>query len=181
MIAVALNSNKCREDVESILNYGFHNYRRVEAMPRAFAVGQVTIANGVQPVSMVSSTNFVTAVARWHPDPQFSYRFAPLHSLPPAPIAAGTKVGTITVLSGGVVQGTVDAVASQAVDAKPVATIVVPHLPAGNGFLVGLARFLLAVALVIMGGRLYARTVAKGSGSSRDRIAAELRGTDNTG
>ena len=178
MIAVALNSNQCREDVESILNYGFHNYRRVQVVYKDEPAGSVTVATAATPVPVAASTELVTAVSRWHPDPSFSYKLTPLPALPAAPIAAGTKLGTITVLSGGTVQGTVDAVAAETVAAKPAPVAIVPHLPHGNSFLLGLARFLGALALVVMGGRIYARTVAKGSGGSRDRVASQLRGTD---
>ena len=173
MIAVALNSNQCREDVESILAYGFHNYRRIRPLSKAESTGTVDIANAVQPVPVAASADLVTAVSKWHPDPVFTYKLTPLASLPAAPIAQGTKLGTIEVLSGGTVQGTVDAVAAQAVDAKPVVAII-PHVPHGNGFWTGLARILGAVALVILGGRIYARTVAKGAGGSRDRVASQL-------
>ena len=175
MIAVALDSDHCREDVESILNYGFHNWRRVQVMHKDDAAGSVDVPGAAQPAAVEAAADFVTPVSRWKPDPSFSYRLTPVSPMPTAPVAEGTKLGTITVLAGESVQGTIDAVASDNVAAKPAAAAsIAPHLPAGNGFLRGLTKFLAAVALVILGGRIYARTVAKGSGGSRDRVTTQL-------
>jgi D-alanyl-D-alanine carboxypeptidase len=175
---VALNSDKCREDVESILNYGFHDFERVLTMHKDDAVGNIQVPNAVQPVPVEAATDAITAVSRWKAVPKFTYRVTPLPALPAAPIAPGTKLGTISILSGGVVQETVDAVATQAVAARPAAAVTARHLPTEGGLFRGFGQFLAAVALIILGGRIYARTVAKGSGSSRDRVASQLRGTD---
>ena len=93
--------------------------------------------------------------------------------MPPAPIAAGTKLGTISILANGSVQDTIDAVAAQPVAAKPAVAAIVPHVGGGPGIWRILGNVLAAIVLIILGGRIYARTVAKGSGGSRDRVTSQ--------
>ena len=119
MIAVALDSNTCREDVMSLLNYGFANYMPTQAVPQGTPLGTVNVSTAAAPVPVQASADVQAVVSRWHPVPEFHTALLPLPTLPPAPIAAGTKLGTFTVLVDGKVQASGDAVAAQDVGLKP--------------------------------------------------------------
>lgn len=119
LIAVALDSNTCREDVMSLLNYGYANYTPTLAVPKDVPLGTVDVSTASAPVPVQTAADQQVIVSKWHPVPSFQTRLTPLPSLPQAPISAGTKLGTFTVLVNGKPQATGDAVAVQDVGLKP--------------------------------------------------------------
>ncbi|BDI31917.1 hypothetical protein CCAX7_39680 [Capsulimonas corticalis] len=178
LIAVALKSNSCREDVESLLNYGFANYKRVPFIQQGQSVGQIAVRNATQPVPVVAARDLQVVVSRWKSVPEFSVTVTPLPVLPPAPIDAGTKLGVYSVIANGKVQATGDAVAAQAVPMAAGAAVMHATHNLGTRIARGLGVGLGTVMLLCMGVMVYARTSPKGIGRSGDRIETSVRGVD---
>ena len=178
LIAVALKSNSCRQDVESLLNYGFANYTRVPAVRQGESVGQIAVRNGATPVPVAAAMDLQVVVSKWAPTPDFSITVTPLPSPPSAPISFGTKLGTYSVIAGGKVQATGDAVASQNVPMAAGAALLNTTHDLGTRIARGLGAGLGAVMLLCMGVMVYARTSPKGNGRSGDRIETDVRGVD---
>ncbi len=174
LIAVALDSNTCREDDESILQYGFDNFQRVLALRAGDSVGTVNVPGAAHPIAARAASDVDAAISRWKPTPDFSYYVSPLAAIPPGGVTPGMTVGTIVVLAHGAVQATGYAVAAEAVGpAPPALSSLVPNAGHG-GMFAGVARVVGAVMLMVLGGRTYARTVAKSPGGGRDRVAPRV-------
>ena len=196
LIAVALNSNDCREDVASLLNYGFHNFAPTEAVPLNANVGTVSLTGaGRVPVRAAKAVRVV--VSRWKPTPAFTVIVAPVRPTPALPVAAGTKVGILSVLINGKPQATADALAEREVRLPPAAAMV---QAAGS---IRWPVVLLIAAALLVGTLFYARyakathkarrkpwahrfqnrraghgTPAKGDGRRRSGIAPHVRRMD---
>ncbi len=161
LIAVALDSNDCREDVMSLLNYGFANTTRTLAVPQGTPLGTINVSTAAGPVPVQASGDVEAVVSRWHPVPRFTAALLPLPTLPAAPIAAGTKLGTFTVLVDGRVQASGDAVASQSVALKPSLAVMKTTKSIGRtAFKIVCGVFGVAM-LFFMGVMMYARAAHK--------------------
>lgn len=185
LIAVSLDSNKCREDVESMLAYGFKNYRPVLAMSRSGFVGTVPVQSGRSNATVVPARDFYDVLPKTAPAPPASactVQVYPIRPLSVAPVQPGQKVGTMTLFVAGKPVDTVDALAASAVAAKP-------RLAASRGWS-GNLRALGTILLAVVGGLvafalasflglvLYARAITKNSRRRRSRLAQGLRAVD---
>ncbi len=181
LIAVALDSNGCREDVESLLDYGFREYAPLTVLHSGDPVGTVDIPSASAPVRVNCSDTTFIVVSKRRPAPQTQIKLTPLPLLPQAPIAAGTRLGTVTVLAGGRTQATAAAVAAETVAIRPAAALLQktktlePPLALAAGAVAALA------GLALGGMTLYGRTTAKSARLRRDRLAAGVRGVDRRG
>lgn len=181
MVAVALDSGTCREDVESLLSYGFADFAPTTVVPKDDLVGSVDIPSAAQPVKVKASNALVLVSSRHRPLPAYQVKVTPLPLLPQAPITAGTRLGTVTVLVDGKPQATGDALAAEDVAVRPVAAFVQTTKTIGRAApkIVGA---LAALAVVVGGGWIaYARATAKSARRRRDRFPAGVRGVDHTG
>ena len=181
MIAVALNSGTCREDVESLLNYGFADFAPTTVVPKDDLVGTVDIPSAALPVKVKASNALFLVSSRRKPLPAFEVKVTPLPLLPQAPISAGTRLGTVTVLVDGRPQAEGDALAAEDVAVKPLAAFARTTRTIGRAAprVIGA---LAALGAVILGGYiLYARATAKSARRRRDRFPAGVRGVDHTG
>ena len=202
LIAVALSSPTCREDVMSLLNYGFANFQPVPAVAARTPVGQVSVPSAAAPVPVVAGTDLRVVVSKWRPVPVFAMRVTPLRSLPQAPVAAGTKMGVVTVLAGGKPQASGAAVAAREVPLAPVAALVKTSRRVGRVALPFLGGLLALAALFLLGVLVYARAAfakkhrrkiaqarrarplpaagapAKVAGAGRSRLAPGVRNVD---
>lgn len=179
LIAVVLNSGSCREDAESLLNYGFANFVRVPAVYQGDVVGTASVESGSAPVNVIAAQNLSIVTSRFRAMPAIQKRFIPSAVLPPAPVAAGTKVGTVQVLINGKVVASEDAVTASQVALRPALVWMRKGRAAGITFTYWLGGLCGAVALFALAKGIYARTFTKSHGGSRDRLAAEVRGVDN--
>ncbi len=181
MVAVALNSGKCREDVESLLSYGFADFAPTTVVPKDDLVGSVDIPSAASPVKVKASSALFLVSSRLRPLPAYEVKVTPLPLLPQAPISAGTRLGTVTVLVSGRPQATGDALAAEDVAVKPLAAFVQTTKTIGRAAprVIGA---LASLMMVIGGGWIfYARATAKSARRRRDRFPAGVRGVDHTG
>lgn len=184
LIAVALDSNTCREDVMSLLNYGFANYLPAQAVPQGMPLGTVAVSTASVPVPVQASADVQAVVSRWRAMPEFHTALLPLPTLPAAPIAAGTKLGTFTVLVNDKVQASGDAVASEDVALKPALALMKTTKSVGRTAFRLVCGLLGCAMLFFMGVMMYARAATKkafgqkflarrrGSSADRTRRAA---------
>jgi len=181
MVAVALNSGTCREDVESLLSYGFTDFAPTTVVPKDDLVGSVDIPSAALPVKVKVSNALILVSSRSHPLPAYKVRVTPLPLLPQAPITAGTRLGTVTVLVDGKPQATGDALAAEDVAVRPAIVFVQTTKTIGRAAL-KMASVLAALAVLVLGGWIgYARATAKSARRRRDRFPAGVRGVDHTG
>jgi len=181
MVAVALDSGTCREDVESLLNYGFADFAPTTVVPKDDLVGSVDIPSAALPVKVKASNALVLVSSRRRPLPAYQVKVTPLPLLPQAPITAGTRLGTVTLLVDGKPQATGDALAAEDVAVGPRAAFVQTTRTIGRAApkVIGILMTLFAVSLG--GWILYARATAKSARRRRDRFPAGVRGVDHTG
>ncbi len=181
LVAVALDSGTCREDVESLLNYGFADFAPTTVVPKDDLVGSVDIPSAASPVKVKASNALFLVSSRRRPLPAYEVKVTPLPLLPQAPIAAGTRLGTVTVLVGGKPQAAGDALAAEDVAVRPAAALVQTTRTVGRAA-VKIGGALAAGAVVVLGGWIgYARATAKSARRRRDRFPAGVRGVDHTG
>ena len=181
LLAVALNSGICREDVESLLDSGFNNFAPHHVVSKDDAVGTISIPSAALPVALKASEELSFVSSRWRPTPEFTLKVTPLPLLPQAPIAAGTKLGTFSIVVAGKVQATGDALAARDVAVKPMVAlgrttrIVGAVLLKAVGALVALFLFCFAGVIV------YVRTASKIARRRRNRLSPGLRSVDPRG
>jgi len=181
LVAVALDSGRCREDVESLLNYGFANFAPVTVVRKGDPVGTVGIPSAAAPVKLVESDDIAIVRSKRRATPPYTLRLTPIPLLPQAPIGRGTPLGTVAVLVGGKVEATGGAVSAEDVPLRPAAAFVRATRAAGPTLLKTLAVFA-GAALVTLGGWIvYGRAAAKGARGRRDRLATGLRSVDHRG
>ncbi len=185
LVAVALNSGTCREDVESLLDYGFDNFRPEPIVSKDDLVGTVSVP-AAAPVAVKSAKSLFVVVSKRRPAPAWKLKVTPSAALPSAPIAAGTRLGTVTVLVNGKPSAKGDVLAARDAPLMPLTAL------ARTGKTVGLtlakiAGALGALALLVLGGMLlygklkYGRTIAKNARLGGDRVAADVRNVDRSG
>ena len=181
LIAVALDSNDCREDVESLLNYGFAEFAPATVIHQGDAVGVIDVPSASAPVKVdCSSTLFIVASKR-HPVPNAQIKLTPLPQTPQAPISEGTRLGTVTVLVDGKVQTTAAALAAEDVSVRPAVAVLQTTKTLGLTLLKAIGLLAAFTALVLIGMILYGRTASKSARLRRDRLAAGVRSVDRTG
>ncbi len=161
MIAVALDSPSCREDVMSLLNYGFANFETVPAVAKDALVGTVAVPMASAPVPVVADNDLRAVVSRWQAAPQFQVRVAALAHVPSAPVMAGTKLGTVTVYAQGRPQATGAAVAARDVPLSRAVSLARTGRRLGRDALEVAGGLLLAAAVLILGVVIYGRTIAR--------------------
>ena len=181
LIAVALDSSECREDVESLLDYGFREFKPTTVLHQGDAVGTIDIPSAASPVRVsCSDTTFIVVSKRRPPEPN-EIKLTPLPLLPQAPISAGTRLGTVSIVVDGKVQATAAAVASDTVAVKPSVMLLQKTKAFGPPLLLTAGAVALLAGLIFGGKTLYGRTAAKSARLRRDRLAADVRGVDRSG
>ena len=178
LVAVALNSGVCREDVESLLASGFVNFAPQHVIQRGDPVGAIAIPSAASPVNVIASDDLSFAASRWKPVPAYIVKVTPLPLLPQAPIAAGTKLGTFSVLVGGKAQATGDAVAAADVAVKPSVALARTTKVVGLAVLKAVGVLAAAALLCLAGVIAYVRTASKIARRRRNRLTSGLRGVD---
>ena len=184
LIAVALDSGTCREDVESLLNYGFAQFAPVPVLKSGDPVGTVDIPSASEPVKVSCADPVFIVESKRRPPLETVIKITPLPLLPQAPITAGTRLGTVSVLAGGKVQASAAAVASSAVAVRPALAMLQTTRAVGGtlGKWAGVALAVLLGGIVLLGGMFYyGRASAKSARVRRDRLAAGVRSVDRSG
>ena len=181
LIAVALNSNECREDVESLLNYGFAEFAPVTVLHQGDPVGAVTIPSASEPVKVSCSDAVFIVVSKRRPMPAYQVKLTLLPLLPQAPITAGTRLGTVSILVDGKVQATAAALAAENVAVRPAVAMLQTTKTIGLLLLKAVGALLVLAALILGGMIVYGRTASKSARRRRDRLAAGVRGMDRSG
>ncbi|MGI4787887.1 MAG: D-alanyl-D-alanine carboxypeptidase family protein [Janthinobacterium lividum] len=181
LIGVALDSNDCREDVESLLNYGFTNFAPMTVLHQGDPVGTISIPSASQPVNVSCSDPVFIVVSKRRPMPGYQIKVTPLPLLPQAPISAGTRLGTVTILVDGKVQATAAALATDNVALRPSVTVVETIKMFGLILLKAVGALALLIVLIFGGLIVYGRTASKSARSRRNRFAANVRGVDRPG
>jgi D-alanyl-D-alanine carboxypeptidase (penicillin-binding protein 5/6) len=180
LIAVALDSSKCRSDVVQMLSYGFKHFDPEMIAPAGEAVGGVSI--GSRLVHGRLGGALWTALAVGHARPRISSytRHVTLLAIPPAQaIRVGDKIGTISVFLGGKQIATGDIVAAEACAPQPASAVYglmrrgslkTVAVCAGSLLSALLAYFAIKVVTSIN----YARKTTKDPRLRRARIAKDL-------
>lgn len=181
LVAVSLNSGTCREDVESLLNYGFADFKPTLAMSKGAPAGTVDVPSADHPVQVKAASKLLLVASCFKPTPAYQVRLTPLPLLPQAPIMAGTRLGTVTLLVNGKAQATGEAVSAKNAALKPSIAIIRTTETIGLKALKVIGA-LAAGAVALLGGWIfYARATAKSARRRRDRIPANVRGVDHPG
>ena len=181
LIAVALDSSECREDVESLLDYGFREFAPTTVLHQGDPVGTVDIPSAASPVGVNCSDTAFIVVSKSRPTPATMLKLTPLPLLPQAPIAAGTRLGTVSVLVGGKVQVSAAALAADTVAVRPSVVLLQRTKAIGPPLALAVAGIAAATGLIFGGRTLYGRTAAKSARLRRDRVAADVRSVDRPG
>ncbi len=181
LVAVALDSGKCREDVEALLDSGFTDFQPTPAVHKDDLVGTVVIPSAAGPVKLKALDDVSFVTSRWKPVPAWTVKVTPIPLLPQAPIAAGTRLGTFTIMVDGKPQATGDAVTVSDVAVRPAVAFVRTTTTVGLTLL-KIVGLLAALAALTLGGlSLYARTIAKSARRRRSWLAPGLRSVDQRG
>ena len=181
LVAVALDSGTCREDVESLLDSGFTDFAPTPVVHRGDPVGTVSIPSASEPVRLSASDDVPLVTSRWKPVPAWTIKLTPIPLLPQAPIPAGTRLGTFSIVVNGKVQATGAAVTAETVAVRPLAAFVRTTAAVGGTLLKVVGALSVTAALCAGGLILYGRTAAKGAGRRRHRLAPGVRGVDRGG
>ena len=181
LIAVALNSNDCREDVESLLNYGFAEFAPTTVIHQGDPVGTISIPSASAPVKVNCSDTLFVVDSKRRPRPAVQITLTPLPLLPQAPISKGTRLGTVTVSVGGKVQATAAALAAEDVSVRPAVLMLQTTRTVGRTLLKAARALSAFAALVLIGMILYGRTASKSARLRRDRLAPGVRSVDRSG
>ena len=179
LIAVALDSNDCREDVEALLDYGFAEYEPTTVLHQGDSVGSIAIPSAAEPVKVTCSDTTFIVVSKHRPVLNTEIKLTPLPLLPQAPIAAGTRLGTVSIVVDGKTQATAAALAAHDVPAQTSRVLLQKSKTAG----LTLAKALGAAAVlsvVVLGGIYYGRAATKSARLRRDRLAAGVRSVDRS-
>jgi serine-type D-Ala-D-Ala carboxypeptidase (penicillin-binding protein 5/6) len=186
LIAVALDSPKCRSDVVQMLSYGFLHFGPRLVYPRGYAAGSALVGGG-RSVPVSTSAPLYDVVEKGKPILPTADYSAQILALP-LPISenieVGETVGSILLYRGTTHVMTVDALAQSAVAGVPAASA---GRPGGTKKLV---RTLLTVAALlfvapvlyvsvrVLDLALHARKIAKNSRRRRSRLAEDVRTVD---
>ncbi len=185
LIAVALDSPKCREDVESMLSYGFAHFEPVKEISQGTLEGNLNLPDVGISVPVATGTDLNDVVSKDNAEQTPTYTTVlsplPLHRIK-TPISEGEVVGKVTLLADGKVVGSTDAVATQSV-ALPVSMSSSSFLRSRAGIAgkiaeiaVGAVAVLLCLALSAL--KIYAGALAKNSRRRRARLTPQMRTVD---
>jgi len=177
-IAVALNSPRCREDVEAILNYGFSHYHDVVAVESNTPEGNIHVNGAAADVPVVTAKALTIAVPIGQTAPVFTVLVAPLAGGLTAPIRAGSVVGTASIFVDGKVVSTGDVLAAQDDLAAPAAGALTGRGHNSRWLFWLLGIVVCAVLARAYLGKNYGRTTAKSHGRVRNRVAPDMRRVD---
>jgi D-alanyl-D-alanine carboxypeptidase (penicillin-binding protein 5/6) len=188
LIAVALDSPKCREDVMQMLSYGFAHFRPVVVAAANTPEGEVALPDSQASVPVATGRDLDDVVSLDHPaatPPTYTTKVKPLAAdRITYPIQVGDRVGTVILYADGRPVSAVEAVATQAVAAPaPMASSMSLH---GGGKVAALGRMagaiLLSLALVAFAAisalKSYARATAKNTRRRRPRLTPHMRAVD---
>ncbi len=104
--------------MEGLLDYGFANFVKAEAVGAGSPLGEIQVEEGKQPkVPVMAGTGF--AVSRPKDGPQSVTVIPKLQDQVKAPVTQGQNLGVLEIRDGDRLLGTVPALASQAVEARP--------------------------------------------------------------
>jgi len=181
LVAVALNSSTCRQDVESLLNYGFASFAPATVLHKDELAGRVALPSAVHPVKVKTPEDLFIVASRHKPLPAYQVKVTLIPLLPQAPISAGTKLGTVAILVAGKVQATGDVVAAENVALKPAIVLMQTSEAIGLTLVKALGALAVAAVILLGGGIVYARATAKSARRRRNRIPASVRGVDHPG
>ncbi len=182
LIAVALDSSKCREDVMGMLSYGFEHFQQHLVATAGTPEGDLALPNGGMrvPVSTLRDLDDIVASPAPAEAPKVVYttQVTPLQpSQIRMPVRAGDVVGTVTLLADGKPVGDTDAVATRNMSAAtPLATnfggigkgVRILGKIAGT-VLVSLAAISFMAFATL---KIYARASTKNHGRRRARLAS---------
>jgi len=181
LIAVALDSNGCREDVESLLNYGFAEFAPTTVIRQGDPVGTIDIPSASAPVKVTCSDTLFIVASKRRPVPGTQIKLTPLPLLPQVPISKGTRLGTVTVLVDGKVQTTAAALAAEDVSVRPAVAVLQTTKMVGLTLLKAAGALAALAAFALIGMILYGRTTSKSARRRRNRLAAGVRSVDRPG
>jgi D-alanyl-D-alanine carboxypeptidase (penicillin-binding protein 5/6) len=181
LLAVALNSGICREDVESLLDSGFNNFAPHQVIHKDDAVGTIAVPSAAFPVALKAADDLTFVSSRWKPVPEFTLKVTPLRLLPQAPITAGTKLGTFSIIVAGKVQATGDALAASDVAVKPMVALGRTTRIVGAVLLKVVGVVFALILFCFAGVIVYVRTASKNARRRRNRLSSGLRSVDPRG
>jgi serine-type D-Ala-D-Ala carboxypeptidase (penicillin-binding protein 5/6) len=162
LIAVALDSPGCREDVMQMLSYGFAHFSPVVAVPQGTPEGTVRVPGFAASVPVATAHTLNEIVSKDHPAVSASTLTTSVAALPPAdvavPVRAGEIVGTLILYQAGKPVGTTELAATT--------NIATPAAAVTRGFSLGglpalLGRMAGTIAVTVVGLILFALTVLK--------------------
>jgi D-alanyl-D-alanine carboxypeptidase (penicillin-binding protein 5/6) len=179
LIAVALDSPNCREDVMQTLSYGFAHFAPMAAVPKGAPEGMVYVPGLVVGVPVITAHHLNMVVSKGHPLATPPALSASTAALPLAdiamPIHAGEIVGTLTLSCGGKSVGTTELAAATNI---PLSALIsrggLGRIPPMSGRIVGtiLAIAVAAILAVLSVLKLYAGPSAKDTRRRGARLPA---------
>ncbi len=181
LLAVALNSGICREDVEALLDSGFNNFAPHRVVHKDDPVGTISIPSAAYPVALKASDDLAFVSSRWKPAPEFTLKVTPIRLLPQAPISAGTKLGTFSIVVAGKVQATGDALSASDVAVKPMVALGRTSRVVGMVLLKVVGALAALILFCFAGVIVYVRTASKIARRRRNRLTPGLRSVDPRG
>jgi serine-type D-Ala-D-Ala carboxypeptidase (penicillin-binding protein 5/6) len=139
-------------DMTSLLDFGFNSFETRPVIVLGMPQGSVKIDAGVKDSVGLISNGSVMVSARRGEEPWVTLKRTLPESIS-APITAGQKIGVIQVLDGDRVVGSVDIVAEDPVDAKPLVWEIVKAMALATlkwlgSILLGLAVFRMVVKMI---------------------------------
>ena len=132
LLSVVLNSPQVGVDTQTVLTYGFQNYRSLKLARRGDRLGEIGVQGGQSPrVGLAAAGDLYAVVRQGAPIPQ-GPTIGALAPMPVAPVSRGAKAGRASWACGGRPDAfSVDLITLDAVPATPVQTIT----SSGSGWL----------------------------------------------
>ncbi|NUQ70213.1 MAG: D-alanyl-D-alanine carboxypeptidase [Chthonomonadales bacterium] len=167
LISVVLNSPDMYAETAALMDYGFTNFRPLEALSSGIGIGRVRVIDGVERFVTARPLHRVRYIAPIGTTPRFKTRMA-VHTLR-APITRGIRIGEVSVMNDGTLIGAAPLVAGESVRELPARTVQ------------RTAWFRAALTLAAMGVFLYGSARSQDTRRRRHRITAGLRELDTRG
>lgn len=168
LVSVVLHSPDIVRETSALMKYGFQQFEPHEVVDPGQPFGEARVEGGAAPSVTVTAGSAIKIITRRGVNPSVELR-PKLESIA-APVAAGTRVGTVEAWEDGRLVGAAPLVAGSAVG-RAAATVG----GAGSG---GWYLFGALAGTVVIG---YGRTVTKAARIRRYRLKALLRDADNGG
>ena len=186
LIAVALNSPRCRSDVVQLLSYGFANFTPRLIHPAGFEAGLASFPGRGVPVKTSQALwDVVKRNDRGSPLTDYSTRIVSLLIPSTSAITQGERVGSVTLYRGNQSVMSVDALADTASAGTPVPF----STSTGAGkrvwrIILTVAALIVAAPTVYVSARIldlviHARKIAKNSRRRRANIPKDVRTVDS--